>query len=193
MNSGVSGLAFRTVTNFATTIEATLRGVPTVALEDPACDESVLDCLVDLIAVTTNVGRDARARRAGGLEAWPTGIGVSVATKLLHKKRPALLPIIDTQAIFEGYLALKDPGWENPGPSVRTALETIQADVTSPRNAAGWSQLESRWPWLTRIELFDIVWWEHDGPRRHLKQKRGAPFSCLLTNGQSCNGACPSR
>jgi Family of unknown function (DUF6308) len=37
------------------------------------------------------------------MTAWP-GFGASVATKVLHKKRPELIPILDNQAIFGAYM-----------------------------------------------------------------------------------------
>jgi hypothetical protein len=38
-----------------------------------------------------------------------SGFGTSMATKVLHKKRPALIPILDNQAIFGAY-------WIRAGP-----------------------------------------------------------------------------
>jgi hypothetical protein len=149
--------------------------------------------LVDLVIEATSAGRETATRKAMGLEPFSTGIGVSVATKLLHKKRPALLPILDAEAIFRSYLQDRDPDWRTCGPSVRRALERIQVDLRAKSNASGWSALEASWPWLTRIELFDIVWWEHDRPRRLVAQKRPAPPNCLMTRGQKCNGSCPPR
>ena len=37
------------------------------------------------------------------------GFAASVATKVLHKKRPKLLPILDNEAIFGTYMNLKWP------------------------------------------------------------------------------------
>ena len=37
------------------------------------------------------------------------GFAASVATKLLHKKRPKLIPILDNEAIFGAYMNLKWP------------------------------------------------------------------------------------
>jgi hypothetical protein len=36
------------------------------------------------------------------MTSWP-GFGASVATKTLHKKRPALIPVLDNMAIFGAY------------------------------------------------------------------------------------------
>jgi hypothetical protein len=43
------------------------------------------------------------AELIGVMMSWP-GIGASVATKTLHKKRPALIPILDKMAIFGAYM-----------------------------------------------------------------------------------------
>jgi len=72
------------------------------------------------------------------------GFGTSTATDVLHKKRPALIPILDNQAIFGACL---DPRW--PGrPSgqdsvyavnvVRAALDHLVIDLTRPENLATW-------------------------------------------------------
>jgi Family of unknown function (DUF6308) len=96
--------------------------------------------------------------------AWP-GILASVATKTLHKKRPALIPVLDNRAIFDAYL---DPRWpglhtrgEGTGRVDRTkgALDSIAYDLVRPENAAVWPRLHELQPERSRIELFDMVWW----------------------------------
>lgn len=194
MNSGVTGVAFRTILEHGPAITEVLSAVPTnLALEDGTCGSVELDTMVELVTFTTNVGRNTEARRVAGLEPFPTGIGVSVATKLLHKKRPELLPVLDNQAIFVSYLGEKEPDWRNCGPAVCRALEAIQRDLRHPSNEVGWAALSTQWPWLTRVELFDIIWWEYDAPRRRLAQRRPATFACLMVRGMKCNASCPDR
>jgi hypothetical protein len=48
---------------------------------------------------TTDDERQAMAELIGAMTTWP-GIGASVASKTLHKKRPALIPVLDNMAIF---------------------------------------------------------------------------------------------
>lgn len=93
------------------------------------------------------------------------GFAASVATKLLHKKRPDLIPILDNQAIFGAYL---DPDWpEKPARSnsikdqgwILKALDWIAFDLTRPENDAVWDTLKSIEPRHSRIQLFDSVWW----------------------------------
>jgi hypothetical protein len=41
----------------------------------------------------------------GSLLGLPPGVAASVATKMLHKKRPALIPIMDNEAILGAYMS----------------------------------------------------------------------------------------
>jgi hypothetical protein len=93
------------------------------------------------------------------------GIAASVATKVLHKKRPALIPILDNQAIFGAYM---NPEWPQKsarsdtvrdGNRIATALEWINYDLNRPENLDVWAKLSAIEPKRYRIELFDCVWW----------------------------------
>ena len=95
--------------------EVDLRSLPDVPLEQTTVDER--GRVADLVATVAQ---------------W-RGFGASVATKVLHKKRPALIPILDNQAIFGAYM---NPLWpERPS-------HTIE-------------------PSRSRIQLFDSIWWMH--------------------------------
>jgi hypothetical protein len=50
---------------------------------------------------TTDHERQTMAELIGAMTTWP-GIGASVASETLHKKRPALIPVLDNMAIFGG-------------------------------------------------------------------------------------------
>ncbi len=95
------------------------------------------------------------------------GFAASVATKVLHKKRPRLIPILDNQAIFGAYMNPKWPQQRSATDSVyaetriRQALEWIWSDLTRPENTDAWAALSEVEPTRSRIELFDMVWWEH--------------------------------
>jgi len=95
---------------------------------------------------------------------WP-GFATSLATKVLHKKRPHLIPVLDNRAIFESYLNEHWPGQHTVGNTVRdpntirAALDAIVADLNDPGNAATWNTLTSVDPLLTRIEVLDMVLW----------------------------------
>ena len=116
---------------------------------------------------------------------WPH-IKVSVATKMLHKKRPNLIPVLDNRAIFG---ALLWPEWDPPGRESRAdsidgkdkdriarAMDAIHRDVTRPENEAVWRSLSEfargkhqRTP--SRIEIFDMIWWTYfrDASRHRLQ------------------------
>jgi len=113
---------------------------------------------------TTDEERQLVANVIGTMTSWPW-IGASLATKTLHKKRPALIPVLDNQAIFGAYM---NPLW--PGrrsltdtikamPRIKEALDWIAEDITRPENASVWTRLEAIEPTRSRIELFDMTWW----------------------------------
>jgi hypothetical protein len=113
---------------------------------------------------TTDGERHVIAELIGAMTSWP-GIGASVATKTLHKKRPALIPVLDNLAIFGAYMY---PLWPEKRaredtvkamPRIKEALDWIAFDVTRPENASVWPELHAIEPERTRIELFDMVWW----------------------------------
>jgi Family of unknown function (DUF6308) len=127
-----------------------LSGLPDVALED-----------------TTDEERRRVANVVGVVASWP-GFGASTATKTLHKKRPALIPILDNLAIFGAYLhrdwgpgraatydTVKDVG------RIGVALDQIHADLNSRTNEPVWPALSAIEPGLSRVEIFDSVWWIH--------------------------------
>ena len=93
------------------------------------------------------------------------GFAASVSTKVLHKKRPDLIPILDNQAIFGAYM---NPNWpEKPAQSdsiknevwICSALDWIAFDLNRSENKTVWSELLLIEPGRTRIQLFDSVWW----------------------------------
>jgi hypothetical protein len=108
--------------------------------------------------------RQAVAEVVGAVAKWP-GFAASVATKVLHKKRPQLIPILDNQAIFGAYM---NSGWPQERSSmesiyavarIREALDWMFFDLTRTENAEVWPRLEEIEPTRSRIELFDMVWW----------------------------------
>jgi hypothetical protein len=95
---------------------------------------------------------------------WP-GFAASVATKVLHKKRPDLIPILDNQAIFGAYL---NPHWPEQaaksdsvkdGEQILQALNLIFDDLNREENRLSWNILRTIEPARTMIQLFDSVWW----------------------------------
>jgi len=115
---------------------------------------------------TKSTDRDVVAALIARMAQWP-GFAASVSTKVLHKKRPDLIPILDNQAIFGAYM---NPDWNPPKRLarsdsvksekwIREALDWIAFDLNRPENVAAWEQLHTIEPARTRIQLFDSVWW----------------------------------
>lgn len=113
---------------------------------------------------TTDGERQSVARVIGSTARWP-GFGASLATKTLHKKRPALIPVLDNQAIFGAYM---NPQWPDKPSSTETikdvlmikeALDWIAYDLVRLENESTWPHLQAMEPEHSRIELFDMIWW----------------------------------
>jgi Family of unknown function (DUF6308) len=147
INSRVAGTAFKAVQDHGD--EVPLNTLPGLALEDS--DDGERQAVCDVICAVI---------------AWP-GFAASVATKVLHKKRPALIPILDNEAIFGAYMS---PTWPEQRASmdsvyspsrIREALEWIWFDLTRPENKDVWPVLSGSHPARSRIELFDMAWWMH--------------------------------
>ena len=124
-----------------------------------------------MLAETTDAERGQLAELIGAMTGWP-GFGASVATKLLHKKRPELIPVLDNMAIFGAYMNQRWPARAaladtiKAVPRIKEALDWIVVDITRSENEESWERLHAIEPERTRIELFDIVWWMHFSPRR---------------------------
>jgi hypothetical protein len=145
INSRVGPAAFKSLQDNAHTLD--LRSLPDKPLEQ-----------------TSERERQAVAEAAGSLAKWP-GFAASVATKVLHKKRPRLIPILHNQAIFGAYMNPRWPELRSSTESIyavariRAALDWIHFDLTRAENANTWPHLEEIEPGRSRIELFDMVWW----------------------------------
>ena len=89
------------------------------------------------------------------------GIAPALATKMLHPKRRATVPVCDNKAIFGSFLR---PAWR-PGDAARgrgtvlAALHAIHHCLTRPENQSAWSSLHAAYPRYERVELFDMTWW----------------------------------
>jgi hypothetical protein len=113
------------------------------------------------------------------------GFAASLSTKVLHKKRPELIPILDNQAIFGAYLNPEWPQKPATSDSVRAqdviclALDWIAFDIARPDNDVAWNRLHAVEPKRSRIQLFDSVWWMYFRTKQPvLRQKdRNVVFS----------------
>lgn len=147
INSRVAARAFKAVQDHGA--EILLMNLPRMALED-----------------TTDEQRQEVASLITAVAQFP-GFAASVATKVLHKKRDQLIPILDNQAIFGAYM---NPAWPDQrskvdsvksGPRIREALDWIHTDLNRPQNASTWAKLAELEPNRSRIQLFDMVWWSY--------------------------------
>jgi hypothetical protein len=158
MNSQVGWRAFQSLQKYGHSIE--LANLPKKSLEDTSVEERK-----QIAALITKLAQ------------FP-GIAASVATKILHKKRPALIPILDNQAIFGAYM---DPEWpQKPArnDSVRdqnlicSALDWIAYDLNRPENERAWSFLSVLELRHHQIEIFDSVWWMYFRTIQPIKQRK---------------------
>lgn len=145
INSQVGWRAFHSLMEYGSTI--ILGILPQSSLEHTSLEER--EQVAELIA------RVAR---------FP-GFAASVATKVLHKKRPDLIPILDNQAIFGAFMNQDWPTWPARTESIKNpqwilnALNWIHFDINRPENEDAWDVLRTIEPARTRIQLFDSVWW----------------------------------
>ena len=145
MNSRVGCKAFKGLIDYGDKIN--LGRLPEKALEDTSLMER--QQVASLIAEVAKI----------------PGFATSVATKLLHKKRPALIPVLDNQAIFGAYMYAawpKKPARQDSNKDfdkICCALEWIHYDLNRSENAPAWSALQGMEPNRTRIHIFDSVWW----------------------------------
>jgi hypothetical protein len=148
INSRATYRAFKSIQDHANTLDLAAH-LPARPLE--RTDGS------DRVAVAALIARVA---------SWP-GFGASLASKVLNKKRPALIPILDNRSIFGAYL---NPAWPTERSRadsvwsvtrISQAQETIAFDVRRPENEPAWAGLSAIEPDRSCIELFDMIWWVH--------------------------------
>jgi hypothetical protein len=145
INSRFSMNAFRSLARHGRDVN--LLSLPDVPLELATAEER--QQVAALIATVAN---------------WP-GLAASVATKVLHKKRPSLIPVLDNQAIFGAYMNPRWPDRHSSTDSVKSvvriqeALDWIAGDLARPENAIVWEHLHTLEPSRSRIQLFDSLWW----------------------------------
>lgn len=91
-------------------------------------------------------------------------LGVEIR-ELLFGKRPALIPILDNQAIFGAYM---NPLWPQRRSSqasvndryrIEQAIDWMARDLVREENATVWQELQAIEPKRTLIQILDSVWW----------------------------------
>jgi len=145
VNSRATGKAFKSIQKNASSVN--LGQLPSKALE-----------------ATTAAERKVVASLIAKVASW-AGFGASLATKVLHKKCPALIPMLDNQAIFGAYMNRYWPEQKSSQDSIKDqyrieqALEWMATDLIRDENASVWLQLQAIEPHRTLIQIFDSIWW----------------------------------
>ena len=117
------------------------------------------------------IAADASLMGAGDTVPWPAlrqlfdafagirGIGLSKTTKALHRKRPALIPMLDS--VVQRYLADDDPGAQAPyGERALALVRGYKSDLD--RNRAALSTLRRKLEpdrQLTEVRILDLLIW----------------------------------
>lgn len=88
------------------------------------------------------------------------GVGFSKMTKALHRKRPALIPLLDS--VVQAYLEEDDPGAQSPFGERAVALVRgykRDLDPNLPPLRATRLELASRGHHITEVRLLDVLIW----------------------------------
>jgi hypothetical protein len=156
-------------------LNSNAKGVTFVSMMRRSAEANLALLPTNALAETTREEREHLANFLAAICRWPA-FGASMATKVLHKKRRALIPVLDNAAIFGTYM---NPDWpDSPATkskayvesvkdaaSIREALDAIVRDLARPQNRPAWVELARLQSDRTLIEIFDMVWWVYF--RRH--------------------------
>ena len=87
------------------------------------------------------------------------GVGLSKATKTLHRKRPALIPMLDS--VVQKYLADDDPGTRAPfGERALALVRGYKSDLDRNRVALSTLRREvAQTRELSEVRIFDLLIW----------------------------------
>lgn len=87
------------------------------------------------------------------------GVGLSKATKTLHRKRPALIPMLDS--VVQKYLEEDDPGTQAPfGERGLALVRGYKSDLDRNRVALSTLRREvARTRELSEVRIFDLLIW----------------------------------
>jgi hypothetical protein len=159
VNSNVTGISFKSIRDHGESINLDM--LPQKKLEE-----------------TTEEERKTIAQVIFEMAKWPK-FAASVATKVLHKKRPFLIPILDNTAIFGAYMKQAWPDAPSSNSSVKKksriieALNWITADLLFGENVPVWQELQRIEPNRALIQIFDSVWWMYFRQEEPLKRRIG--------------------
>ncbi|MBA7662769.1 hypothetical protein ES703_70802 [subsurface metagenome] len=90
-------------------------------------------------------------------------IGPARATKILHKKRPALIPILDSVVLSYCKVAYSDePLGENEASKMTAYVKVLKTDVDNNLDVLG-NVIQASALKLTPVRAFDILLWGYSG------------------------------
>jgi hypothetical protein len=135
---------------------------------------AILDRRREIERALREVHRDASLADAVSLIPWIQlthlfdafadirGVGFSKMTKALHRKRPALIPMLDS--VVQTYLTKDDPGMRSPGSfgeRATTLVRSYKRDLDRNRSVLRELQQElaSRTYRLTEVRILDLLIW----------------------------------
>jgi hypothetical protein len=140
--------------------------------------DQVKAALADIPASATladdeqSVPWDALGRLYATLEGLP-GIGLARTTKILHKKRPALVPVLD-DVVARYLIAVEGPAVGGVAQRGLTLTRAYHRELhqTLPALACVRAELARRGIWLTECRLLDIYLWAYSGTYQPLWQRQ---------------------
>jgi len=141
----MDGRAFLSLKGNRARIERALAALPLdVALDDPWPDEHSMWQVIE----------------NAYLACWDEHVREARVTKVLHKKRPQLIPLTDSVVVMGRYYQTY-PGRRGGVPGMMGVSRVIREDMIRNTDALRMLQkrCESRAIKLTRVRLFDILLW----------------------------------
>jgi hypothetical protein len=135
---------------------------------------AILARRVDIERALRKIDADASLADAAGPVPWVPlmqlfdafadmrGVGFSKMTKVLHSKRPALIPMLDS--VVQAYLASDDPGTTSTGSFGERATALVRSykrdlDRNRPALEEIRRELATREPRLTEVRILDMLIW----------------------------------
>ncbi len=106
------------------------------------------------------------------------GIGLSKATKILHTLYPEIIPIIDS-ALQREYKQIKREWAEEQSDQILIDYYNNFKVGDTKQNLIGiFNQIHSNIKGLTRVRIFDILWWSYLKSKK-LRQEKGTNWSTI--------------
>jgi len=101
------------------------------------------------------------------------GIGLSKTTKVLHTVYPGIIPMVDSM-LQEEYRQTVSPGWTEDSSSkiLIDYYKNLSVEPTRPNLSEIFVEISRNLPGLTKVRVFDILWWSCLKAKRLGSEKR---------------------